>query len=650
MDGDRPLRGPKQCPCGRRISVTDEHERCVLCLGASHSLRGCWACARMAPYAARLRQEHLHSLLQAHPGGGAVLPPRQVSGGAAKGKSAKRRRELAFPAESQDSFPVLQPGTQPCPPAKPGKAAPLKDPVLLSLQTESPPHSQTCDVPDNTCSPQKKHCQARTKQNLKALSPPTLKPPPSGSLVSKSQLHPLHSVLGPEHQSGESQWQRMLSDLAKSILLIAEAASKTGEPPPELATKPLVSPSAAGMLLEPKIVSGPPEPTHSPNKVAISVPMPPLPVVPAQPLSPPSESVSSHPTSPSVSCNSSSWKPDVTLRDDDSCCISSREDDLIDFSHHFRAEDRQDNISTSENLSFPQFLERLAKLVGFHLIPFQESTGSLIDRYLDQKPSCNRVAMPLHPILDKLVKKVWQTPHTVPPVSKEIERKYILLEDAAGYVSQPAHESMVVEAAMAREKTSCEHSAAPQNPDLRRLDSFGQRVYQSAAAALRVVDYQIYMARGQVELWKKISALAKPLPRDQQQELQNIVLEGMDLARHQVRAAFDAGETVARAAASGVDARRSAWLQASGFHEEVQTKLENLPYTGENLFGEQVEATLQRAKERQATLRFLRSVYCPSAPRSGVGKGKAPLHKPAFTSTVGFKGVQCPSGKGAPLQ
>ncbi|NXE56862.1 LAP2A protein, partial [Casuarius casuarius] len=442
----------------------------------------------------------------------------------------------------------------------------------------------------------------------------------------------------------------MLSDLARSILLIAEAASRAGEPPPELATHPLVSPSTAGMLSEARIAPGPPEPALSPNKAAASVPTPPLPAVPAQLPSPPCEAAPPCPSSPSVSRDSSSWKPDVALRDDDSCCDSSGGDDVVDLGRCFTAEDHQDNTSTSENPSFPQFLKRLAKLVGFHLIPFQESTGSLIDQYLDEKPSCDRVAMPLHPILDKLVKKVWQTPHTIPPVAKEIERKYVLLEDAAGYVSQPAHESTVVEAAMAREKTGGERGAAPQHPELRRLDSFGQRVYQSAAAALRVVDYQIYMARGQVELWKKVSALAQPLPRDQQRELQHVLLEGMDLARHQVRAAFDAGDTVARAAASAVAARRSAWLRASGFHEEVQTKLENLPYTGENLFGEQVEATLQRAKERQATLRFLRSLYCPSAPRGGGGKGKAPLHKPAFTSTVGFKGVRCPSGKDAPPQ
>ncbi|NXU23227.1 LAP2A protein, partial [Thalassarche chlororhynchos] len=442
----------------------------------------------------------------------------------------------------------------------------------------------------------------------------------------------------------------MLSDLARSILLIAEAASRPREPPPELAADPLVSSSAARMLLEPRMSAGFQELSLSLHEAVTSSRMPPLPTVSEQPLSSPCERVSPHPTSPTVGCDSSSWKPGVAFEDEGCCCDSSGEDDLADLTYHFRTEEQEGNTSTSENPSFPQFLKRLAKLVGFNLIPFQESTGSLVDRYLDQKPSYNRVAMPLHPILDKLVKKVWQTPHTVPPVSKEIERKYILPENAVGYVTQPAHESVVVEAAMVREKADREHGTAPQNPELRRLDSCGQRAYQSAAAALRVVDYQVYMARGQVELWKKVSALAKCLLQDQRQAFQAVILEGTDLAKHQVRAAFDAGDTVARAAASGVDARRSAWLQASSFHEEVQTKLKNLPYTGENLFGEQVEATLQRAKERQATLCFLRSVYCPSAPRSGVGKGKAPLHKPAFTSTVCFEGVQCPSGKGAPPQ
>ncbi|NWY58224.1 LAP2A protein, partial [Chionis minor] len=440
----------------------------------------------------------------------------------------------------------------------------------------------------------------------------------------------------------------MLSDLARSIFLIAEAASRPREPPPELAAGPLVSSSAAGMLLEPRMSSRSQELSLLLDEAVTSSRVLPLPRVSEQPPSSPCDRVSPHPALSTGGCGSSSWMPGVAFGDEGCCYDSSGEADLADLAYCVRTEEQGGNTSTSENPSFPQFLKRLAKLVGFNLIPFQESTGSLIDQYLDQKPSCNRVAMPLHPVLDKLVKKVWQTPHTIPPVSKEIEGKYILPEDAVGYVSQPAHKSVVVQAAMAREKVGQEHGTALQNPELRCLDSFGQRVYQSAAAALRVVDYQVYMARGQAELWKKVSALAKRLPQDQHQAFQAVILEGADLARHQVQAAFDAGDTVARATASGVDAQRSAWLQASSFHEEVQIKLENLPYTGENLFGEQVEATLRRGKERQATLRFLRSMYCPSAPRSGVGKGEAPLHKPAFTSTVCFKGVQCPSGKGAP--
>ncbi|NXX40596.1 LAP2A protein, partial [Tricholaema leucomelas] len=442
----------------------------------------------------------------------------------------------------------------------------------------------------------------------------------------------------------------MLSDLARSILLIAEAASRPRKQPSELDTDPMVTSSAARMLSEPRLSSGSQELPFSLDEGVTSSRLPLLPTVSEQLLSSPCEIVSPLPTSPTVACDSSSWNPDVAFAHEDCCSGSSGDDDLADLTYHFRTEEQKGTTSTSENPSFPQFLKRLANLVGFNLIPFQESTGSLTDQYLDQKPSCNRVAMPLHPVLDKLVKKVWQTPHSVLPVSKEIERKYILPEDAVGYISQPAHKSTVVEAAPVREKARLEHGSAPQNPELQHLDSFGQRVYQSAAAALRVVDYEVYMARGQVELWKKVSVLAKELPQDLRQAFQTIALEGTDLARHQLRAAFDAGDTAARAAALAVDAQRSAWLQASSFHEEVQTKLENLPYTGENLFGEKVEAILQRGEKRQATLRFLRSVYCPLAPRSEAGKGKAPLHKPAFTSTVCFKGMQRSPGKSTPPQ
>lgn len=66
---------------------------------------------------------------------------------------------------------------------------------------------------------------------------------------------------------------------------------------------------------------------------------------------------------------------------------------------------------SEKNPSFPQFLKRLAQLVGFNLIPFQESTGCLIDRYLDQKPSYNRVAMPLQPMGQAAKESMADAPH-----------------------------------------------------------------------------------------------------------------------------------------------------------------------------------------------------------------------------------------------
>jgi len=211
----------------------------------------------------RLRGLCRHGSLCCPPAAGA--PPRPGAGPAwpapsagelrgSHGKSTKRRRGLTVPASSQGSVPAPPLATLLCLPAAQGKVALLRDPLFSSPKAELSPQSKTSAVPANMRSLQKQYCPVRTKQNSKATSPRTLKPPPSSSSVSHCPLLPLHPVSGLEPLSGGSQWLGTLSELTRSVLLIAETASRPREPPPELAAEPLVSSSAAGMLFGTKDV------------------------------------------------------------------------------------------------------------------------------------------------------------------------------------------------------------------------------------------------------------------------------------------------------------------------------------------------------------------------------------------------------------
>lgn len=148
----------------------------------------------------------------------------------------------------------------------------------------------------------------------------------------------------------------MQSDLSRSILLIAEAASRPREPPPDA----LVRSSAAGMLLEPRMSSTSQELYLSLGEAVTASRMPPLPTVSEQLLSCPCERLSPpQPMTPTVGCDSASWKPGVAFRDEGCCCDSSGEDDLADVTYHFRPEEQEGNTSTFRKSIFPPVLEKI---------------------------------------------------------------------------------------------------------------------------------------------------------------------------------------------------------------------------------------------------------------------------------------------------
>ena len=100
----------------------------------------------------------------------------------------------------------------------------------------------------------------------------------------------------------------------------------------------------------------------------------------------------------------------------------------------------------------------------------------------------------------------------------------------------------------------------------------------------------------------------------------NSVSRKGDAAKFTIRCGLDTTDCVGRAMASSVALRCHAWLCMTGFSEDVQANLMDMPFDGTQLFVKKADSALERFKENRATTRSLGLSTAPDRTRVASGK------------------------------
>ncbi|XP_029443096.1 zinc finger homeobox protein 4-like [Rhinatrema bivittatum] len=336
-----------------------------------------------------------------------------------------------------------------------------------------------------------------------------------------------------------------------------------------------------------------PEPIPGPS--GVPCPFPPLsPLFPVKPRE--------QPSMPKVLMPSTPLRPDTPDTWDDTATDTSSEEVLLEPSP---PEERRK--SPPEDLSFSNFIKDMADTISFQLQSEEDTRQKTLEVLQFVDPPKEVLAIPIHEVLVELLHRLWEHPCSIPPVNKRTDSTYLVQHIPGFQKTQLPHQSVVVESAQKKSKRIKTHSSTPPGKDNRFLDNIGRKMFQGSMLLSRIASYQLYMTQYQRNLWKQMQELFETLPQQVQDSFSSVIHKGLEAGKHEVRAAYDSFETASRMSATGISARRWAWLKGSDLRQEIQEKLADLPCVGDNLFGVKVKEAVSLLKEHSETLKQLSS-------------------------------------------
>ncbi|XP_044860104.1 GTPase IMAP family member 8-like [Mauremys mutica] len=216
-----------------------------------------------------------------------------------------------------------------------------------------------------------------------------------------------------------------------------------------------------------------------------------------------------------------------------------------------------------------------------------------------------RVALPFVRTVQRNATTIWQTPASVPPTARGVERKYSVPPTGYEYLYvHPAPDSLVVQSVNDRERNG-QPAPAPKSKDARRMDLLGRKVYSAGGLQMRIGNQLVLLARYVFDILTSLDKFSDLLPSTSHQDFTTMLEEGRRSSRSSITAALDVADSGARTLASGVTMRRIAWLQSSTLPPEVQYTLQDLPFDTKGLFSEKTDSWIQSLKDGRVAIRTL---------------------------------------------
>lgn len=259
-----------------------------------------------------------------------------------------------------------------------------------------------------------------------------------------------------------------------------------------------------------------------------------------------------------------------------------------------------------------ELLRRVATAMGLPVAEVQEDEDPITNVVGSDTPV--RVALPFVKTIQKNAATLWQTPASIPPTARGVERKYSAPPTGYEYLySHPTPDSLVVQSVNGRERNG-QPAPAPKSKDARRMDLLGRKVYAAGGLQMRIANQMVLLARYVFDILTSLAKYTELLPTTSRQEFSAMLEEGKTSSRSSITAALDAADSGARTIATGVAMRRISWLQSSTLPQEVQYTLQDLPFDTKGLFSEKTDSRIQTLKDGRIAIRTL-GMHTPAPQR-----------------------------------
>lgn len=258
----------------------------------------------------------------------------------------------------------------------------------------------------------------------------------------------------------------------------------------------------------------------------------------------------------------------------------------------------------------------------FHLNMETTQTDCFLYDFKEQAKKSTRSI----PIIDHIWEEgvhIMKTPFSVSPLLPRVDKKYKAPSNAPACLSgHPKADSVISQAAQRSSRNPSAPLSAPTDREGRRLDGIGKRFTTTAGASVRASNALAILARYDRQLWSDIASYLDMLPEDKIQEARKILAEGERSASEIIDISMDIASLGFRQLAGAAVLRRQGWLKSTNFRPEVQSKILDMPFDGDSLFGRHVDEALQELKKDTDTAKALGTLQYRKVPFRGArGRG-----------------------------
>ncbi|XP_042312515.1 uncharacterized protein LOC121924966 [Sceloporus undulatus] len=200
-------------------------------------------------------------------------------------------------------------------------------------------------------------------------------------------------------------------------------------------------------------------------------------------------------------------------------------------------------------------------------------------------------ALAYFPPLEKIAKRSWDSPATIPSTSRKIKNLYRVTPSAPSWLSHhPKLNSAIVEGAQSTfvPKTS----SSPVDKDSKKLDGLANKFYASAALDLKIANYAACMGAYVQFLVEKMDPTIADLPDDRRRMMAALRNETHLMAGQQIISARHSMDCASKILSGSIALRRYAWLRSSDLTPQAKEAIEDMPYDNSGLFNRDTDEKL----------------------------------------------------------